>query len=110
MSNTTTVVTFPDKKTDLLVRLLAALESSHGTINWEDIFVGATRAAERKCQEAVAALVNSLPLTDILMIKEIAAREALLARSKKQVVVISEQETKLPTSKSQRRRAGRNKK
>lgn len=103
MTNPTTVVTFPDKKTDLLVKMLAAIQGSRGTLDWEDIFVGATRAADRKKQEAVAALVSSLPLADIQMIMGIAAEEALLARSKKQVVVISEQPTAVPSKAKKRR-------
>lgn len=103
MTNPTTIVTFPDKKTDLLVKMLAAIQGSKGTLDWEDIFAGATRAADRKKQEAVAALVSSLPLPDIQMIMGIAAEEALLARSKNRVVVISEKAAHVPSKAKKRR-------
>ena len=97
-------MTFPDKKTDLLVKMLAALEGSKGTLDWEDIATGAMRVAERKKQEAVAALLGSYPLTDILTIVGIASKEALLARSKNRFGVIVEQPTSSKAGK--KRRAG----
>ncbi len=99
-------MTFPDKKTDLFVKLLSALEGSRGSINWTDIAIGASKQVERKKQEAVAALVGSLSLQDALLVEEIAQREVTAERSKRLVEVVSEQAPSSANGKGKKRRPG----
>ncbi len=90
----------------MFVKMLAAIEGSRGTLTWTDVAIGAAKAAERKRQEAVAAIVSTMPLTDILLIEEIAQREVAAKRSKTIVEVVSEQQTASTSKASKKRRAG----
>lgn len=109
MPNSPTVVTLPDKKTELFVKLQMAVDGSHGMLSWSDIAIGAARVAERKRQESVTGLVSSLPLADLLLVEEIAHRELGFAttaatKATKPVEIISDKPPS-HTRKEQKRRA-----
>lgn len=99
----------PDKRTDLFVKFQSAVEASRGGITWTDIALGTQRALERKRQECVAALVNSMPLSDLMLMEEIAHREiGFSTKSPKTVEIIQHDkpaQAPVATYKSKKRRA-----